>query len=95
MSAAPPPPASLAGAETAQIVEHRSPFAPRRNALTVSAFNAARCWTRRIPRWLLQTFQARERIQPRIPLGKRGKLDGCEWEAIGFQERTITVEASL
>jgi hypothetical protein len=41
---------------------------------------------------VLETFQARERIQPKIPLGKRGKLAGSEWEAIGFQERTITVE---
>ncbi len=41
---------------------------------------------------VLQTFQARERIPPRIPLGTRGKLRGDVYEAIGFQERTIHVD---
>ncbi len=36
--------------------------------------------------------QARERIQPRIPLGTRGALGGETWQTIGFQERTIEVE---
>ena len=41
---------------------------------------------------ILQTFQERERFQPAIPLGKRGKLHGDPYEAIGFQVREIRVE---
>jgi hypothetical protein len=41
---------------------------------------------------VLQQFQARERIQPRIPLGTRGRLHDIEYEAVGFQQRTITVD---
>jgi hypothetical protein len=41
---------------------------------------------------VLQTFKDRERIQPLIPLGTRGKLHGDPYEAIGFQERTIHVD---
>jgi hypothetical protein len=37
---------------------------------------------------ILQTFQSKERIQPKIPLGARGKLEGVAWECIGFQVRT-------
>jgi hypothetical protein len=63
------------------------------NALTVVCIQCCSVLDAKDPALgVLQTFQARERIQPKIPLGKRGKLDGCEWEAIGFQERTITVE---
>lgn len=36
---------------------------------------------------ILQTFQTKQRIQPLIPLGSRGKLDGAEYEVIGFQAR--------
>ena len=40
----------------------------------------------------LQQFKERERIQPLIPLGTRGRMEGVEWEAIGFQVRQIVVE---
>ncbi len=41
---------------------------------------------------VLQTFEARQRVQPRIPLGTRGKLRGDTWEVIGFQVREIVVD---
>jgi len=41
---------------------------------------------------VLQTFQARERVHPLIPLGTRGKLHGTQYEVIGFQTRQIMVE---
>ncbi len=41
---------------------------------------------------VLQDFSKRERVQPRIPLGTRGKLHGDVYEVIGFQDRTIYVE---
>ena len=41
---------------------------------------------------ILQTFEARVRPAPRIPLGTRGKWRGALWEVIGYQIRTITVE---
>lgn len=41
---------------------------------------------------ILQQAQERQRIEPTIPLGTRGKIDGVELELIGFQIRTITVD---
>src|SRR5579884_841331 len=41
---------------------------------------------------VLQEAQARERIEPKVPLGSRGKLDNVEYEVIGFQTRTIVVD---
>ena len=41
---------------------------------------------------ILQKAQEQQRIEPGIPLGTRGKLDGGEFEVIGFQIRTITVD---
>ncbi|HBY62972.1 MAG TPA: DUF4178 domain-containing protein, partial [Solibacterales bacterium] len=41
---------------------------------------------------VLEVFRARERVQPLIPLGTRGKLHGDLFEVTGFQQRTITVE---
>lgn len=41
---------------------------------------------------VLQTAQVQQRVEPQIPLGTRGKLDGTEYEVIGFQIRTIEVE---
>jgi Domain of unknown function (DUF4178) len=38
---------------------------------------------------ILQTFQAKERIQPTIPLGSRGKIDGVQYDVIGFQVREV------
>jgi hypothetical protein len=41
---------------------------------------------------ILQKFEGAQRFQPKIPLGKRGKLPSGEFEAIGFQVRSIEVE---
>lgn len=41
---------------------------------------------------ILQEFGARQTFTPRIPLGKRGKLEGTVYEAIGFQVREIVVD---
>ena len=41
---------------------------------------------------VLSTFQARARIEPRIPLGSRGKLFGDTLEVIGFLRRKVNVE---
>jgi len=38
---------------------------------------------------ILQTFQGKQRIQPKIPLGTRGKLGGTTYEVIGFQVREV------
>jgi hypothetical protein len=38
---------------------------------------------------LLQQFQAKERIQPKIPLGSRGKIHDTLYEVIGFQVREV------
>lgn len=37
----------------------------------------------------VQQFQEGARVQPKIPLGTRGKIDGHVWEILGFQRRTI------
>jgi len=41
---------------------------------------------------VLQKMEQRVAVQPIIPLGTRGKLKGDEYEAIGFQVRSITVD---
>ena len=41
---------------------------------------------------VLQKFEAKQLIQPLIPLGTRGKLYGADYEVIGFQVRTTDVE---
>ena len=92
MSAAPVPPVST---RALNCTHCGAPLTIRSgaNALTVVCIQCCSVLDAKDPALgVLQTFQARERIQPKIPLGKRGKLDGGEWEAIGFQERTITVE---
>jgi hypothetical protein len=38
---------------------------------------------------ILQQIEAKYRRTPKIPLGTRGKIDGGQWETIGFQTRTI------
>ena len=38
---------------------------------------------------VLQQFQNRQRVQPLIPLGSRGKWRGDVYEAIGFQVRSV------
>ena len=32
-------------------------------------------------------------VQPKIPLGTKGTLEGVEWTVIGFMERSVTVES--
>ncbi len=41
---------------------------------------------------IVYTSQSRQAVNPRIPLGARGKLDNIEWEVIGFQIRSTTVD---
>ncbi|HEX8394529.1 MAG TPA: DUF4178 domain-containing protein [Longimicrobium sp.] len=43
---------------------------------------------------VLQRFEERRKVPPRIPLGARGMLHDAEWEVLGFQQRTITVEGT-
>ncbi len=38
---------------------------------------------------ILQTFQGKQRVQPKIPLGSRGTLAGTLYEVIGFQQREV------
>jgi hypothetical protein len=38
---------------------------------------------------ILQRFQRKERIQPKIPLGTRGKLGNIAYQVIGFQQREV------
>ncbi|HLG95353.1 MAG TPA: DUF4178 domain-containing protein [Bryobacteraceae bacterium] len=38
---------------------------------------------------VLDTFQGKERVQPKIPLGTRGTFNGTVYEVIGFQERSV------
>ena len=38
---------------------------------------------------ILQKINEKMRVTPLIPLGTRGKLNGAEWEVIGFQVRNI------
>ena len=44
---------------------------------------------------ILQKFHAKERVQPKIPLGTRGKLDGTLYEVIGFQVREVVTEDDM
>ena len=39
---------------------------------------------------ILQTFQGKTRIQPKIPLGSRGKISDTQYEVIGFQVRQVS-----
>jgi hypothetical protein len=41
---------------------------------------------------VLQEARSHERITPTIPLGTRGSLGGHDYDVIGFQRRTITVD---
>ena len=44
---------------------------------------------------VLQTFNDKlAKARPHIPLGTRGQWKGAPWEVIGFQRRTITVDAA-
>src|SRR5277367_77906 len=44
---------------------------------------------------ILQTFQGKERIQPKIPLGARGNLNGASYQVIGFQQRTVLADGDF
>lgn len=44
---------------------------------------------------ILQTFQGKERLQPKIPLGSRGTLQGVSYQVIGFQQRTVLAEGDF
>ena len=41
---------------------------------------------------VLSQFQAKERYQPLLPLGTRGKVRGDLYEAIGFQVRELIAD---
>ena len=41
---------------------------------------------------ILSEYAGAQRVIPEIPLGKRGTIDGIEYEAIGFQERQVMVD---
>lgn len=43
---------------------------------------------------ILQKWNSKMKVQPMIPLGSRGKLQGAVWEAIGFQQRGISVDGT-
>lgn len=38
---------------------------------------------------IIQKFEGKQRVQPKIPLGTRGKFDGTQYEVIGFQQRDV------
>jgi hypothetical protein len=39
---------------------------------------------------ILQTFEAKQRVNPTIPLGSRGKIADTQYEVIGFQVRQVS-----
>ena len=43
---------------------------------------------------VLQTFQAKLKVKPLIPMGARGTWKGEEYTVLGFQQRTIRVEGT-
>ena len=43
---------------------------------------------------VLQTFKARQKVKPLIPMGARGSWKGEEYRVLGFQQRTIRVEGT-
>lgn len=43
---------------------------------------------------VIAQWQAAMTVEPVIPLGSRGKLQGVLWEAIGFQQRGINVDGT-
>ena len=44
---------------------------------------------------ILQMFQGKLRVQPKIPLGARGKIHDTLYEVIGFQVREVTVDGEV
>jgi hypothetical protein len=60
------------------------------NTLTVVCPNCLSVLDASTPEFkILQTFQGKERLEPKIPLGTRGKLNGTLYEVIGFQNRAV------
>lgn len=43
---------------------------------------------------LLQSYQARIKRSPKIPLGATGTMHGATWRVLGFQVRTVRVEGT-
>ena len=43
---------------------------------------------------IISTFQSKIKYQPLIPLGRRGKIRGEQFEAIGYLRRAVTVEGT-
>src|SRR5690349_3218516 len=41
---------------------------------------------------VLQKAASKERVEPLLPLGARGRWKGRQYETIGFQRRTIVVD---
>jgi hypothetical protein len=41
---------------------------------------------------ILQAFQGKQRAQPKIPLGSRGKIGDTQYEVIGFQVREVVAD---
>ncbi len=44
---------------------------------------------------ILQTFHGKQRVQPKIPLGSRGKIGNTLYEIIGFQQRGVTSDGDF
>jgi hypothetical protein len=44
---------------------------------------------------ILQTFQGKLRLQPKIPLGSRGKIAGVDYQVIGFQVREVVADGEV
>jgi len=44
---------------------------------------------------ILQTFQGKMRVQPKIPLGARGKIGDTLYELIGFQVREVVADGEV
>jgi hypothetical protein len=41
---------------------------------------------------ILKKYKEKQRVEPQIPLGSRGKWDNIDWQVTGFQERYIQVD---
>ena len=44
---------------------------------------------------ILQTFQGKQRVRPKIPLGSRGKIGDTQYEVIGFQVREVSADGEV
>lgn len=64
-------------------------FAHTRSAVCIQCLSILDASTPEVT--ILQRFDERTRVQPLIPLGKRGKIRNTLYEVIGFQVRTVTI----